>query len=435
MKFTPDHLAQKLAFELGRDCVTAEAGAREFHTIDGLQPMLVCLPETAEQLAAGLRVCSEAGATVAPYGGGTAMAIGNAARQMDVVFDLTRFNRVIEHDDANLTATVGAGTGLSALQVMLARQKQFLPFEPPHPDRATTGGTIAANLNGPRRSYYGSVRDLVIGMKLVLASGEPIKAGGKVVKNVAGYDMCKLFVGSLGTLGMITQVTLRTAPIPETAATLIASGAAERILKLANDIAHAPLLPAAVVILNPLASQEMNSGDLDWKLAVGSEGFAETVGRHARDAKALAERIGLRADLLHNHAHSQFWARFRDYPLPADRLVFRVIVPLASIAHTMATVESWHTDGFYPALAGDAMAGILWIVARPGKAAASQFHKLVALAAEQRGHAVMFAAPSEWKQEVDVWGLPPAALALMRKIKQQFDPHGMLSPGRHVSGI
>lgn len=435
MKLTPDQLAQKLTAELGGDFVSMDASMRVSHVIDGRQPTLVYLPETAEQVAAGLRVCSETGATVTPYGGGTAISIGNAASHIDVALDLRRLNRVVEHDDANLTATVEAGISLTDFQEIVARQKQFLSFDPPHPDCATIGGTIATNLNGPRRSYYGSVRDLVIGMKVVLASGEQIKAGGKVVKNVAGYDMCKLFVGSLGTLGIITQVTVRTTPIPEAAATLIASGTSARIFNLANDIAHSPLLPAAVVILNPLASREMKSGDLDWKLAVGSEGFAETVARHARDAKAMAERIGLRADLLQDNLHSQFWAGFRDFPLPPDRLVLRITVPLASMAHTMATIESWQTDGFYPALAGDVMAGILWIVARPNEAAASQFHKLVALAGEQRGHAVMFAAPSELKQSVDVWGLPPPALALMRKIKRQFDPHGMLNPGRHTNRI
>ena len=294
---------------------------------------------------------------------------------------------------------------------------------------------MATNLNGPRRSYYGGVRDLVIGMKVVLASGEQIKAGGKVVKNVAGYDMCKLFVGSLGTLGIITQATVRTTPMPETAATVTASGTSAQVLNLANDIAHSPLLPAAVVILNPFACQEMNSRDVHWKLAVGSEGFAEMVARNARDAKTMAERIGLRADLLQDNLHSQFWAGFRDFPLPPDRLVFRITVPLASMAHTMATIENWQTDGFYPAVAGDAMAGILWIVARPSRAAASQFHKLVALAGEQRGHAVMFAAPPELKQSLDVWGLQPPALALMRKIKQQFDPQAMLNPGRHINRI
>lgn len=435
MNFTPDQLAQKLASELGADCVTAEPRARACHRVDGLQPTLVCWPATAVQLAAALRVCSEAEAAVAPYGGGTATAIGNAARPIDVIFDLTGLNRVIEHDAANLTATIGAGISVNAVQAMLARERQFLAFEPPHPERATVGGTIAANLNGPRRSNYGSVRDLVIGIKLVLASGEEIKAGGKVVKNVAGYDLCKLFVGSLGTLGMITQVTLRTAPIPETAATLIASGNRSAVFDFARTIGRSPLLPAAVVILNPRACQEMNRSGPDWQLAIGSEGFAETVGRHVRDAATMAEQIGLRADLLEGHAHSQFWTGFRDFPLSPDRIVYCVSVPIASMAQTAATIESWQSPDFYPTFAGDAVAGIMWIAARPSQAAASQFHRLVALAAEKRGHAVMLAAPAEFKHAVDVWGLPPAALVLMRKIKQQFDPHGMLNSGRHIAGI
>ena len=128
------------------------------------------------------------------------MGIGNPPRQIDVVVGLERLNQLVEHDQANLTATIQSGHRLASLQEILKRQNQFLPFDPPAPARATVGGVVATNLNGPRRGYYGSVRDLVIGMKVVLASGEEIKAGGKVVKNVAGYDMCKLFVGSLGTL-------------------------------------------------------------------------------------------------------------------------------------------------------------------------------------------------------------------------------------------
>ena len=435
MKLAVDQLGQRLAAELGGDWVSMDASMRASHAIDGLQPTLICLPETPDQIAAALRLCSEADAAVAPYGGGTALSIGNRPQRIDVALDLKRLNGVIEHDDANLTATVGAGVGLNAFQVMLGRQKQFLAFDPPYLDRATIGGTIAANLNGPRRSFYGSVRDLVVGMKVVLASGEQIKAGGKVVKNVAGYDMCKLLVGSLGTLGIITEATLRTSPVPETAATLIASGVATRIFNLAHDITHSRLLPAAVVLLNPSACQEMNSGDLNWKLAMGSEGFAETVARHMREAEAMAQRLGLRADLLHGSLHSQFWAGFRDFPLPSDRLVFRMTVPLASLAHMVGTIESWQTEEFCPALAGDAMAGILWIVAQPSKVAAGQFPKLVDLARQQHGHGVMFAAPSKWKQSVDVWGLSPPALALMHKIKQQFDPHGMLNPGRHINRI
>jgi glycolate oxidase FAD binding subunit len=434
MKLGVDQLAQKLAAEIGGHWVSMDASMRASHMIDGLQPALVCAPETADQVAAALRLCSEAEATVAPYGGGTAMSIGNAARAVDVALDLTGLNRVVEHDAANLTTTVEAGITLTRLQQCLAQQKQFVPFDPPHPERATVGSIVAVNLNGRRRSYYGSVRDLVIGIKVVLASGEPIKAGGKVVKNVAGYDMCKLFVGSLGTLGIITQVTLRASPVPETAATLIASGAMAQLTALAHAIEHSPLLPAAVVILNPLACQE-TIGGADWKLAVWSEGFAETIARHMRDARAMAEGLGLGAELAEDSLHSQFWAPIDNFSLSSDRVVFCLTIPRAAMADAIKTVESWQADGFRPAIVADAMAGILWIAVAASNAAANQFHKLIAHARKQRGHAVMWVAPRELKQSVDVWGSPPPALELMRKIKEQFDPHALLNPGRYIGGI
>jgi glycolate oxidase FAD binding subunit len=435
MKLAVDQLAQKLAAELGGHWVSTDASMRASHTIDGHQPSLVCAPDAAEQIGAALRLCAEAGATVAPYGGGTAIFIGNAALPVDVALDLNRLNQVAEHDHANLTATVEAGITLSRLQELLAQQKQFAPFDPPHSERATVGGIVATNLNGPRRSYYGSVRDLIIGMKVVLASGEPIKAGGKVVKNVAGYDMCKLFVGSLGTLGIITQVTLRASPIPETVATLIASGSRATVIDLAHTIGHSPLLPVAVVILNPSACGELNIGGADWKLAVCSEGFADTVARHMGDAKAMAERLGLAAESFKDSLHSQFWAAIENFPLSSDRLVFRLTVPRASTADTIITIESWEVDGFRPMIVADAMAGTLWIAAPASVAAANQFPKLIAYAHERRGHAIMLAAPRDFKQSLDVWGSPPPALGLMRKIKEQFDPHGLLNPGRYIGGI
>src|SRR4029077_13407450 len=214
-----DGLAQRLEAELGVDVVNREPSLLALHQVDGQAATILCSPATPEQVAAILRICSEANAAVVPWGGGTAIRIGNLPRHIDVVVRLDRLNRLVEHDHANLTATVQSGMMLPALRDLFAPQNQFLPFDPPGYASATVGGVVASNLNGPRRSYYGSVRDLVIGMKVVLASGEQIKAGGKVVKNVAGYDMCKLFVGSLGTLGIIIEVTLRVAPIPETAAT------------------------------------------------------------------------------------------------------------------------------------------------------------------------------------------------------------------------
>src|SRR3990172_12840941 len=182
MKSTVDQLAQRLGAELGAAAVLTEQSMLASHIVDGMQPALVCSPSTSEQIAAALRICAEAEAAVIPWGGGTAMPIGNRPSALDVVIETSRLDRAIEHDDANLTATVQSGITLMALQEILARQKQFLPFDPPFPARATIGGIVAASLNGPRHSCYGSVRGLVIGMKVALASGELIKAGGKVVK-------------------------------------------------------------------------------------------------------------------------------------------------------------------------------------------------------------------------------------------------------------
>jgi glycolate oxidase FAD binding subunit len=430
MKFSSDRLAQLLEAELGAGAVTCEPALRTAHNVDGREPALLCFPATPEQIAGALRLCSEASATVTPWGGGTAMGIGNPPRQVDAVIGLERLSLLVEHDQANLTATVQSGSTLAALQELLARHNQFLPFDPPNVARATVGGIVATNLNGPRRNYYGGVRDLVIGMKIALASGEQIKAGGKVVKNVAGYDMCKLFVGSLGTLGIITEVTLRMAPIPETAATLNSSGTLPQVQQFADELSRSKLLPSAVFLLSPKASKAK-----DWRAAVWCEGFEETVARHLRDALAMAQRIGLAAETLRDKAHRRLWDEICDFPLQAGRLVHRVIIPRASITEFVRTILDWHSTEFEPAIALDATLGTVWVASPANDSSAGQFAKMNALARELSGHAIVLVAPLALKEGVDVWGSPAAGLSLMREIKRQFDPRNLLNPGRFVAGI
>jgi len=435
MKVSHDQFARQLESELGAHAVSGEPSLLASHAVDGRLPALFCSPGTPEQVAAALRICSEAEAAVTPWGGGTAMAMGNLPRQVDVVIALAQLNRMVEHDDANLTATLSAGMTLANVQEIVARQNQFLPFDPPHAARATIGGIIATNLNGPRRGFYGSVRDLVIGMKVALTSGKQIKAGGKVVKNVAGYDMCKLFVGSLGTLGIITEVTLRMAPSPETAATVIASGTYEQMLQLVDELQRAPLLPAAVFVLNGEAGGAPDVLQRDWRVALWCEGFEESVARHLRDVQALAERGGTGAEILRDIAHHQFWDAIRDFPLQPGRLIYRVTVPRASVPDIVKTVQSWESSDGCPAMVGDAAMGTVWISLTANAAGAKWFEKLIAATREQRGHAIVFAAPSKLKETVDIWGPSPSVLSLMREIKLQFDPKGILNPGRFLDGI
>ena len=432
MKSTIDQLTQGLAAEVGAATVVIEQSALVSHIVDGMQPAIVCSAAAAEQIAAALRVCAEAEAAVIPWGGGTAMQIGNRPRVLDVVMQTSRLDCVIEHDAANLTATVQGGIALTALQNILRAQNQFLPFDPPHPARATIGGIVAANLNGPRRGCYGSVRDLVIGMKVVLVSGELIKAGGKVVKNVAGYDMCKLFVGSLGTLGILTEVTLRVAPIPETAATVVVAGTLRKVLQFVDELSRSPLLPAAVALMN---SGALGVGQNDWRAAIRCEGFAEIVTRHLADSQALAQHVGLGAEILRGSADSQLWDRVRDFPLQTGRVVYRLTVPRASVAASVRAIHDWTVSEFQPAILSDPLTGTLWVAEAERQTSPQRFADLLSLAQRCGGHTIIFAAPADTKKNIDVWGPAPPTLVLMRKIKNQFDPKAVLNPGRFVGGL
>ena len=434
MKPGSDRLAQTLEAELGADAVSREAGLLAAHRIDGKEPWLLCFPADSGQVAVVLRLCSEVDARLAPWGGGTAMGIGNPPRELDVVMGLHRLNRLVEHDQANLTATTQCGIGLVTLQEQLARENQFLAFDPPAAAQATVGGIVATNLNGPRRSYYGSVRDQVIGLKAVLASGDAIKAGGKVVKNVAGYDMCKLFVGSLGTLGIITEVTLRMAPIPETAWTLVVSGILPDIGRFADDLVRSKLFPAAVFLSNKNPSTTpANKGD--WYIAVWCEGFEDSVVRQLHDSQAMAERRSLVHETIRGSEHTRFWETIRDFPLQAGRWVYRVNVPSGSTIDCLQTILSWSEVHEHPEIVGDIIMGVLWISVDDGDQGARLFGKLMAKAQSYHGHAVVLAGPLDLKRKMDVWGSAPPGFSLMREIKRQFDPKELLNPGRLVGGI
>ena len=426
MKITTDRLARQLASALGAAAVSAEPSALAAHAVDGKVATLICAPSTPEQAAAALRICSELQAAVIPWGGGTAMAIGNSPSRADVILKTHQLDRIIDHDHANLTVTVQSGIALTTLQAALAPQKQFAPFDAPLPERSSLGGIVAANLNGPRRSSWGSVRDLVIGMKVVLGTGEQIKAGGKVVKNVAGYDMCKLFTGSLGSLGIITELTVRVAPIPQRSATGVAWGSFEQAEKLAGEITHSKLLPAAVILHN-------NAVEQNWRLAVSFEGFTKTVARQLRELDAVAQRLGMGSQTLGADIQQQLWQELRDLPLEAGRLVYRMTVPRNSLAQLIRASQSSPSGA--PAIVADMAMGTVWLVGAANQAFADDFSRWISLAQRQRGHAVLFTAPAQLKQGFEIWGPAPPALALMRDIKRKFDPQGIVNPGRFVGGF
>ena len=218
------------------------------------------------------------------------------------------------------------------------------------PERSTIGGIIAANLNGPRRSSYGSVRDLVIGMKVVLASGEIIKAGGKVVKNVAGYDMCKLFTGSLGTLGIIAEVTSRVAPIADYSATIIATGTFAKAADCARRLIGTKLLPTAVFLLN-------NATTASWQLMVSFDGFRASVARQTNELIQMAQQLGLAHETIDGEIQQQNWQAIADLPLSPERLIYRVTVPRGALLQTISTLLDWTKTDTVPMICADVAMG------------------------------------------------------------------------------
>ncbi len=455
MKTETDTLAARLASALGKDAVQDGASVLEAHAVDGVAPSVKVVPHDAAEIGEVLKIASTVGAAVVPWGGGTSMRLGNVPHRVDIVLSLDRLNALIEHDDANLTATVQAGTRIADLQQMLARRTQFLALDSPRPAQATVGGMVAANLNGPRRMLYGGVRDQVIGMKVVLASGEQVKAGGKVVKNVAGYDMCKLFAGSLGTLGVITEVTFRMAPIPERSATLVASGPPALVREMTGRILASTLLPAAVTVINARAALTLTAGPGTgagapekfapanfWGgeqgpdrenavLGVWIEGFSEAVERHLTDLRAMANEAGMHAVVLEGTAHEDLWARVRDFGSGASGTLFRLTVPLAAVGGASAMIDGWSP---VPQIIAHAGTGTIWILA-DSEDASAWVPRLSALAATSGGHAIIAAAPPCVKEGIDVWGPPPPGFSIMREIKRQFDPAGILNPGRFVAHL
>jgi glycolate oxidase FAD binding subunit len=433
MKLSSEALSAKLERELDAGSLVNNPASFAAYAVDGKIPALVCFPSTPEQVGSVLRICAEADAAVVPWGGGTSMRLGNIPRRLDVVIGLEKLARLIEHDDANLTATVQAGMTIGALQKILGQRRQFLPVDPPYPSRATIGGIVAANTNGPRRMMYCGVRDLVVGMKMVLATGERIKAGGKVVKNVAGYDLCKLFIGSLGTLGIITDVTLRMAPLPERAASFVASGTLDRCARFVNDLSASALLPSAVTILGAHATDIFTGNST--AVAVWVEGFEEAIDRHLRDLSAMAERETLAGEVLRDEPHRRLWEEVGNFGMNGGGVLYRVTVPAGFVAEVLTAIDRWSESAERVRTIAHAATGTVWVWMDEAPASMAWFAKLAALARDHKGHAITAATPFGLKQGIDVWGPPRASLGLMREIKRRFDPQDMLNPGRFVGGL
>ena len=254
-------------------------------------------PKGIRELSDALTATWEDSLAVAPWGGGTRTELGNPLRRLDVVVDMSHLNGVVEHNPSDLTLTVEAGITLGALQRILVEHGQFLALDPPLPDRATIGGTLATGVSGPTKWQYGNPRDLVIGMKVVQADGQVVKSGGRVVKNVSGYDMARLHIGGLGSLGIIAEASFKLTPLPRNETTLVAAfGSGRRCLETGLSIFHSDVTPLALTSFDRCANEqgEVVSLDGDHFLAIRLGGRPLTLQRQVRECLSLCHLGGRR---------------------------------------------------------------------------------------------------------------------------------------------
>jgi glycolate oxidase FAD binding subunit len=387
------------------------------YAVDGLTPAVVALPATQQEVALVLAAADAAGASVLPRGGGTQTGLGMPPARYDLTLDLRRLDRVVEHEPADLTVTVEAGMRLSELQKALAQQGQWLPLDPALPDEATIGGVLATSASGPARLRYGTARDLVIGMSVALASGDIVKSGGRVVKNVAGYDLAKLHIGALGTLGVIVQAGFKVAPLPQRDVVVAVSGGLDALAKLADQVIEARLALLGLVLSKRAAETE-------WTLAAHFAGGAAAVERSQRETALMAHEAALSAEEL----SAEEWRAMQTLRQEGAVVGRCSALPTEGPSLAEALAHAGATVVAYPG------AGVLYgsFDAPPADEALSTLRKRCVTAG---GALVLEQAPLDLKRRFDVWGETRGDFALMQRLKQQFDPKRTLNPGRYVGGI
>lgn len=414
-------------------------------SIDGQAPSKVLTPRDANDLAEMLKECNLQKIAVTPWGGGTLQHLGNSPSRMEVVVRTTALDQVIEYEPTDLTVTVQAGITLKHLSDTLGAHNQFLPVDVPLPEKSTVGGVLAAGAYGPMRLRYGPPRDFTLGLMTATVDGTIVKSGGKVVKNVAGYELTKVLIGSFGTMGIITEATFKIFPLPQCESTLLASFAhLYEACEVVTELWQLPTPPLAIELLDSTLAQQVELNSSGQWLVAARFGGSQAVVDAARDKSA--QRVHTHNCVALNftedvegvwHTIAHLPAHLRD--AKPDTLVLRASVPpkeLQSLVRMALSIASAQGLG-KPLFSAHAASAIAHVRVDFSDAKVLEYIRqlrinLIGL----RGHLLIESAPKAMKDELGAWEpIDSASLRLMRAIKNQFDPNNILNPGRFAGGI
>jgi len=452
-----DKLFSEMEEIVGKDHVIHDPDKLKAYALDGKKPKVIVSPETIDQVSRVVAHANQQHLAIIPRGNGTKMGMGGIPKKMDVILFTSRMNRITDSDCENLTLSAESGITLSEVQKSLAKigKGYFLPLDPPFTDKATLGGIVATNSSGPRRLLYGTARDLIIGTKAVFPNGDIIVSGGKTVKNVSGYDMCKLLIGSFGTLGLLCEMTFKLLPLPEKEATLLLSFARiEEADGFVRELRGSQLIPSSIEILNGMAVRKMKyfvsmPPNGHYLVAVGLEGVKESVDRQVSEMGEMGKKDGvLEAVTLDSEKHQAFWVAIRDFSCGLTQEYPKAIVLksnflISKSGEMMGSYEETARGyGIDCGLICHCGNGILYSYILAGKNLRSKIESFVELigkltseAVEHGGNLVVESSPVLVKKQVDVWGASRSDYTVMRRLKEQIDPVGILNRGRFVGGI
>ena len=417
-------MAAALDFDRLESSIRAAAPAVALSTavrpfaVDGMEPRAVATVSKQDDVPAVLWAAAGAGAAVVPRGGGTRMSIGMPPAAYDLALDLRGLDGVVEYEPADLTVSVEAGVRLAGLQRLLGEHGQWLPLDPAISDEATVAGVLATNVSGPARVRYGTPRDLLIGIRFATSGGQTVHAGGRVVKNVAGYDLGKLQIGAFGTLGVIVEATFKITPLP----------ASTRWVSLTSaDLSRLMSISFAARDLNLAITGFILSrapGDRAYRLRVRCAAGAAAVDRSLREIDGLASAAGLPV------SEDEGQSKAVDASAGPCLKVRCSVTPSATAGVIEALARLDAAVHCYPT------AGIVYATVAEDAVTLDDLRRVRALCkVAGRGALVLEDALPELKRRFDVWGDPPPGFELMRRLKAEFDPLSTLNPGRFVGGL
>lgn len=436
-RVSADQILHRLREMFGEDRARITTGDN-FRVVDEPE-RVVALPHNINELSEMLKLAQDERWRVIPAGAGTWLTVGNRPVQFHLVVSTSMMNRVLEYEPADLTATVQAGCALTEFNQQAAKHRQFIPLDPFGEHKSTIGGIIASASSGPLRFACGTPRDWLVGITVVHPNGGLSKAGGKVVKNVAGYDLCKLYTGSFGSLAMIAELSFKLRALPPTEKTLVFYAAdAQRLCELALQISDSDVQPSAMELISPTEELDLPIESNRFALALRFLNEAETIESQLNDATRLGAEFD-RVVLSATDAEA-FWRVYHETETD-DRWAFnlRLSALPADLNSVLNDVNQLLPSASWRAHAGN---GVLRVLATEDLFDGLQTKRRPKFIAELRhltqargGQLVVLEAPQMIKDQLDTWGDAGATARLMRELKNRFDPDAQLSPGRFVAGI